>query len=50
MATIYKVEIVSHWVSYTKEELQRLLERAIKKDKELTKYKNEITVDVQERK
>jgi hypothetical protein len=50
MATIYKVEIVSHWTSYTKEELQKLLERAIKKDKELTKYKNEITVDVQERK
>ena len=50
MATIYKVEIVSHWTSYTKEELKKLLERAIKKDKELTKYKNEITVDVQERK
>ena len=50
MATIYKVEITSHWMSYTKEELQKILERAIKKDKELKKYGNEITIEVQERK
>ena len=49
MATVYKVEIVSHWTSYTKEELQKLLENAIKKDKELKKHGNEIAVDVQER-
>ena len=49
MATVYKVEIVSHRTSYTKEELQQLLENAIKKDKELKKYGNEITVEVQER-
>ena len=30
MATIYKVEVVSHWISYTEEELQKLLENAIK--------------------
>ena len=50
MATVYKVEVVSHWTNYTKEDLQKLLEQAIKKDKELKKYGNEITVEVQERK
>ena len=49
MATIYKVEIVSHWISYTIEELQKLLENAIKQDKELKKIGNEITIEVQER-
>ena len=49
MATIYKVEIVSHWISYTIEELQKLLENAIKQDKELKKFGNEITIEVQER-
>ena len=49
MSTVYKVEIVSHWTSFTNEELQKLLENAIKKDKELKKHGNEITVDVQER-
>jgi hypothetical protein len=50
MATVYKVEVVSHWTSYTIEQLQKLLEQAIKKDKELKKYGNEITIEVQERK
>ena len=49
MATIYKVEIVSHWINYTIEELQKLLENAIKQDKELKKIGNEITIEVQER-
>ena len=31
MATIYKVEIVSHWKNYTKEELERILIEAVKK-------------------
>jgi CTP:phosphocholine cytidylyltransferase-like protein len=50
MATVYKVELVSHWTSYTIEKLQKLLEDAIKKDKELKKYGNEITIKVIERK
>jgi Ni,Fe-hydrogenase III large subunit len=29
MATVYKVEVVSHWINYTKEELQKLLQDAI---------------------
>jgi hypothetical protein len=49
MATIYKVEVVSHWTSYTKEQLQKLLENAIKKDEELKKFGNEVTIEVQER-
>lgn len=48
MATIYKVEIVSHWVNYTKEELERILKEAIKKQIEVEG--NEITIEVQERK
>lgn len=46
MATVYKVEVVSHWVNYSKEKLQKLLEDAIKKDLELNKNGNEVTVKV----
>ena len=46
MATVYKVEIVSHWANYPKEKLQKLLEEAIKKDSELNKNGNEVTVKV----
>lgn len=31
MATVYKVEIVSHWTNYTKKELKSILESALKK-------------------
>ena len=49
MSTVYKIELVSHWTDYTKEQLQKLLENAIKKDKDFKKYKNEITIEVIER-
>jgi len=29
MATVYKVEVTSHWVNYTKEELEEILKEAI---------------------
>ena len=45
MATVYKVEIVSHWINYTKEEMQKLLEDAIKQ-KEREKG-NEIQIRVE---
>jgi hypothetical protein len=48
MATIYKVEIVSHWTSYTKEQLQKILEDAVKQ-KERDKG-NVMTIEVTERK
>lgn len=48
MATIYKVEIVSHWSSYTKEQLQKILEDAVKQ-KERDKG-NTMTIEVTERK
>jgi len=48
MATIYKVEIVSHWVNYTKEDLQKILDEALK-EKERKKG-NAITIEVTERK
>ncbi len=48
MATVYKVDVVSHWVNYTKEELQKILQEAIKK--QIEAEGNEITFDVQERK
>ena len=44
MATIYKVEIVSHWINYPKEELQKVLEDALK-EKERQKG-NVITISV----
>ena len=31
MATVYKVEVVSHWISYSKEELEKILTEAVKK-------------------
>ena len=43
MATIYKVEVVSHWVNYSEEELQKKLEAALKEKG------NQITVNVIER-
>ena len=31
MATIYKVEVVSHWRNYTKEDLEKILQDAVNK-------------------
>ena len=45
MATVYKVEVVSHWINYTEEELKEMLEEAIK-EKERQKG-NEIQIRVQ---
>jgi len=47
MATIYKVEIVSHWISYTKEQLEEILLKGIEsKEKEKG---NEIQIRVKKR-
>ena len=48
MATIYKVEVVSNWSNYTKEQLQKILEDAVKK-KERDKG-NVMTIEFTERK
>jgi hypothetical protein len=48
MATIYKVEVVSHWINYTKAELERILKEALKK--QIETEGNEITITVEERK
>jgi len=47
MATIYKAEITSHWRRYTKEEVQKMLEDAIKE--KMRSEGNEITIKVIER-
>lgn len=47
MATVYKVELVSHWINYTKEDLQKLLEKAVKT---IEVNGNEIQIEVTERK
>lgn len=44
MATLYTVEIVSHWTFYSKQELQKILEEALK-DKERKKG-NVFTIEV----
>jgi hypothetical protein len=47
MATVYKVEVVSHWCNYTKEELEKILQDAVNK---IEKEKgNEINIIVQDR-
>lgn len=48
MATLYKVEIVSHWVNYTTEELEKILNDAVKKIE--SSKGNEIQITVKERK
>jgi hypothetical protein len=47
MPKIYKVEIVSHWTNYTKEELQKILEEVVKQEREKG---NIMTIKVTERK
>lgn len=47
MATVYKVEVVSHWINYAKEDLQKLLEKAVKT---IEVNGNEIQIEVTERK
>ena len=47
MATIYKVEVVSFWSNYTKEQLEKILQDAVNKiEKE---NGNEIKITVQDR-
>lgn len=31
MATVYKVEVVSHWINYSQEDLENILTEALKK-------------------
>ncbi len=45
MATVYKAEVVSHWINYSKEELERLLNEAIKKQIEAEGNEIQITVE-----
>jgi len=47
MATIYNIELVSHWVSYSSEELQKILEDSLKKSER--DKGNTITVEVKGR-
>ncbi len=47
MATVYEVKVVSHWISYTKKDLQELLKKAVKT---IEVNGNEIQIEVTERK
>ena len=47
MATVYEVEVVSHWINYTKEDLQEILKKVLIKVQEETS--NEITIEVKKR-
>jgi hypothetical protein len=44
MATVYKCSVTSHWISYTEEEMQQLLNEAIKDI--CRKTRNEITIEI----
>jgi predicted Fe-S protein YdhL (DUF1289 family) len=48
MATVYKAEITSHWISYSKEELEEILTEAVKKNER--KKGNTIQIRVEEKK
>jgi hypothetical protein len=48
MATVYKVEVVSHWISYSKEELELILTNAVNKIE--SEKGNTIEIRVEERK
>ena len=48
MATVYKAEITSHWISYSKEELEEILTEAVKKIER--KKGNTIQIRVEEKK
>ena len=43
MATIYKIEVVSHWINYTPEEIEKAIKEAIEK----LNYTNEVTVNAE---
>ena len=43
MATVYKIEVVSHWVNYNPEDLKQKIEAALKDE-----GGNEVTVTVEE--
>lgn len=42
MATVYKVEIVSHWIAYTDEQIKEMVLKALESEG------NEITVKIDE--
>lgn len=47
MATVYKVEVTSHWISYSKEELEKILQDSVNK---IEREKgNTIQVEVKEK-
>ena len=48
MATIYEVEVVSHWVNYPKEDLEDLLNKALAKVS-MDEPPNEIEIKVKTR-
>ncbi len=47
MATIYKLELVSHWINYTEEELEKILNETIQKNEK--EKGNEIQIKVLDR-
>lgn len=49
MATVIKIQLTSHWINYNEEDLKKIIENAIKKDNQLKKHQNEITIEVVER-
>jgi hypothetical protein len=47
MATVYNIEVTSHWVNFPEEELKILIENAIKKSKEFG-HSNQITIEIKD--
>ena len=43
MATVYKIKLTSHWIAYTEEDLQQIIEEALLRHKTMTG--NDVTID-----
>jgi hypothetical protein len=46
MATVYKIELVSDWVSYTAEQIQEIIELGFKKY-EHDEHSNQIHIEIE---
>ena len=45
MATVYKIELTSHWINFPTDDLERIIKKSI--EKETSNLGNEISVEVE---
>jgi hypothetical protein len=42
MATVYKIELTSHWINYTEKELTDKIKKLLKEDEKKNEYSIEV--------